>query len=434
MRIGIAITTVPKRKELHQKQMEYFAKFAPENAFIYVHNDWQGIGIAKSKNKCFSELMEAGCTHLFLFDDDCWPIKDGWIELFTKSNLFHSSLTFTHHTDGTPNKHKLIRTLKGIDYFSNGCGMMLYYTRKCIEQIGGMDIRYTKWGYEHGGLSMRIKNIGMTDSTFVAPVGAMDYFYSADHHKSEPPVFTIKEKTQLAKQGMTIANIEKTSKDWKPYGLSDYVLTCFYTRSKDQQRYGKHLIADTKLLEPLINSASCAVVCFTDMIRPKEPKFKYISSVVEQGISLYNYRWLEYYKWIKRNIEYCNIIYILDGTDTEFIGEAHKIERGKIYINTERDKGNLKWLIDHAATYKGKIDIELMKIRGTDMWNCGVIYGYAEDILKLLEASIPYLKCDKMDMPIFNQIANQGLNGIDFVPVKSGFKSPDKENVYIRHK
>ena len=433
MQIGIGITTVPIRADIHKVQLEHFERYAPKDAIIYVHNDWQGKGIAKSKNACLETLMDVGCTNIFLFDDDCYPIKNDWWLPFITSGINHASVTFTHHTDGTP-KINLTKTFKGLDYFSNGCGMALYFTRYCISQIGGMDIRYSKWGYEHGGLSMRIRNAGLTPSTFIAPVKAMDYFYAADQHKSIRPTFTQKEKAELARKGLVIANQEKLSKDWKPYGMSDYVLTAFYTRASDMQRRYRSFPADTKLTETLIKSAPCPVVCFTDIARPKEPKFKYVASVVQQGISLYNYRWIEYYKWLQRNLEYCNIIYLLDATDTEFIGKPHKIERGKIYINTERDKGNVKWLVDHAATYGKDLDINLMRTRGTDIWNCGVIYGFAEDILELLKAAMPYLKCDKMDMPIFNHIANKGLPGIEFVPVKSGFKSTDKENVYIRHK
>lgn len=434
MQIGIGITTVPQRVELHAKQMEYFAKFAPKDAFIYVHNDWHGIGIAKSKNNCFSALMEAECTHLFLFDDDCWPIKNGWIEIFTKSALRHASLTFTHHSDGTPNKHRLIRTVKDIDYFSNGCGMMLYYTRQCIEESGGMDIRYSKWGYEHGGLSMRIKNIGLTNSTFVCPSGAMNYFYSADYHKSEASVFTGKEKTELAKKGMAIANIEKTSRDWKPYSKNDYVLTAYYTRSRDIQRNWKRFPTDTKLTNTLINSAPCKVICFTDISRPVEPRFKYVYSKSPDQIDLYNYRFIEWYKWIKRNIEYCNIIYLLDATDTEFIGDPHNIEHGKVYINTEQSKGSLKWLHEKCIPFP-QFEKSIIDKRGDDLWNCGVIYGYAEDVLKLLEAMQPYLNTKHLaDMPALNYICNKGIKGIEFVAVKSGFKSDDKSNVYIRHK
>lgn len=434
MQIGIGITTVPIRSEIHKIQLKHFERFAPKDAIIYVHNDWQGKGIAKSKNACLETLMDVGCTNIFLFDDDCYPIKADWHLPFIMSGINHASVTFTHHVDGTPNKHKLTKTFNGLDYFSNGCGMCLYFTRYCISQIGGMDIRYSKWGYEHGGLSMRIRNAGLTPSTFIAPVKVMDYFYAADQHKSIRPIFTHKEKAEHGRRGLVIANQEKISKDWKPYGMSDYVLTAFYTRATDEQRQNRYMMSDTKLTETLIKSAPCPVVCFTDIARPREPKFKFVSSLVNPKTSLYNQRFIEYYRWLKRNLEYCNIVYLLDSTDTEFIGKRHKIERGKIYMNTERECGNLKWLLNKSASLPN-IDKKAIALRGNDIWNCGVIYGYAEDILVLLEAMQPFLKSHHLaDMPAVNHIANKGLPGIEFVPVKSGFKSTDKENVYIRHK
>lgn len=217
MKIGIAITTVPQREALHAEQMQYFARHATTDAFIYVHNDWQGKGIAKSKNACISALMKVGCTHLFLFDDDAYPIKNNWWMPFIESGLHHASVTFTHFADGTKSKHRLLRTHKGIDYFSNGCGFCLYFTRHCIETVGGMDERYGKWGYEHGGLSARIKNAKLTPATFVAPSGVMSYFYSHDQQQTCEPLFTQEEKRKLSANSIHLANSEKVSKQFKPY-------------------------------------------------------------------------------------------------------------------------------------------------------------------------------------------------------------------------
>lgn len=217
MKIGIAITTVPSRKKLLQKAIRQHKKYLPENSILHIHEDSKRIGIAKSKNNCIAALMAAEVDYLFLADDDCYPTQKDWHLPFIECGLHHASVTFTHFANGKPSKHKLLRTANGIDYFSNGCGFLLYFTKHCIETVGGMDERYGKWGYEHGGLSARIKNAGLTNSTFLAPAGIMDYFYSHDQHMTCESVYTQVEKRKLSANSIALAHLEKRSKDFKPY-------------------------------------------------------------------------------------------------------------------------------------------------------------------------------------------------------------------------
>ncbi len=38
----------------------------------------RSLGIVASKNASLSVLMDSGCEHLFLWDDDAYPIADNW--------------------------------------------------------------------------------------------------------------------------------------------------------------------------------------------------------------------------------------------------------------------------------------------------------------------------------------------------------------------
>lgn len=433
MKIGIGITTVPKRKALHKVQMEHIKKHTPSDVFIYVHNDTKGIGVAKSKNNCLAALMDAGCTHLFLLDDDVYPTSPEWMNLFFKTKENHLCATFDKLINGAPNGNAMLKRASDYDVFANPCGMMMFYKRFVIERIGGMDIRYSKWGHEHVGHSMRIFNSKITPHAFMSPRNVMKYIHSLDHAIKTPGVFSNSQKSDLANEGRPIYSEDKRSIDWKPYKKADYVLTAFYTQCNDEQRNNRRLSPDTKILDPLLKSAPCEVVTFTDIYPQSNPSFKYIHSRVPRGLSMYNHRFLEFKKWLTINLEYCNIVYLLDSTDTEFIGEAHRIEKGKVYINTEGKGGSSEWLIDKAR--KANIPTKCMTMRGNDLWNTGVIYGHAEDVLSLLEAMEQHLKSLHLaDMPTLNLVCNQGVHGIEFVPVKSGFKSTDKTDVYIRHK
>src|SRR5690606_4684793 len=86
--IGIGLTT-HNRRDVLKKSLSFHKKHLPKGAKLIVVDDASEIpvkgvdfrfehnaGIAASKNKCI-ELLE-GCEHIFLFDEDCWPITDDW--------------------------------------------------------------------------------------------------------------------------------------------------------------------------------------------------------------------------------------------------------------------------------------------------------------------------------------------------------------------
>ncbi len=90
--IGIAITT-HNRPEVLKRAIEQHMKHLPYGALVVVIDDGskpaaivpekvkiirheQSRGIVASKNASLAALMDAGCEHLFLWDDDAWPIAD----------------------------------------------------------------------------------------------------------------------------------------------------------------------------------------------------------------------------------------------------------------------------------------------------------------------------------------------------------------------
>lgn len=92
-RIGIAITT-HNRADVLKRAIEQHQKHLPAGALVVVVDDGSkpaavvvphgvqllrhetSLGIVASKNASLSALMDAGCEHLFLWDDDAWPIAD----------------------------------------------------------------------------------------------------------------------------------------------------------------------------------------------------------------------------------------------------------------------------------------------------------------------------------------------------------------------
>ena len=88
-RIGIAITT-HQRADVLKRALEQHMKHLPAGALVVVVDDGSkpavvvphgvqllrhetSLGIVASKNASLTTLMDAGCEHLFLWDDDAGP-------------------------------------------------------------------------------------------------------------------------------------------------------------------------------------------------------------------------------------------------------------------------------------------------------------------------------------------------------------------------
>lgn len=130
-----------------------------------------GIGVAKSKNKALQHLLDQGCDHIFLIEDDIY-IKDPsvfqkYIEASKKTGIQH--FNFSQHGmmnktfDGksTPNP-RLIVDYKDvrIPLYPHCVGAFSYYSRKCLETVGLMDERYYN-ACEHVDHTYEIIKAGM---------------------------------------------------------------------------------------------------------------------------------------------------------------------------------------------------------------------------------------------------------------------------------
>lgn len=183
MRIGIGITTF-RRQIIVNRCLTHIlqntnvgdSSLGRETVISIVSDSEhpaQRMGVAAAKNKCLNTLKD--CDHVFLFDDDCWPIKTGWMDLFIRSGEDH--LIFCHKS-----RHKVIaeRSAKGIgtiDLYDSCGGVMLYLSKAAIGRVGAMNESFGLYGFEHAEYSMRI----LQDSYFPSIRGAEQYLYSADY-------------------------------------------------------------------------------------------------------------------------------------------------------------------------------------------------------------------------------------------------------------
>lgn len=227
--IAICITTRNRRSALDKCAAQH-TKHRVEGASYFFVNDAgeptpyddyrfsERVGIPRAKNMCLQLAMDAGAAHVFLFDDDCYPIRDNWHLPYIQSGLHHLCFTFTTGYDGMgawPNG-----TVSGCGrfvYHVLGCGCMLYFTRHCIETVGGFDTGFGLGKYEHADLSRRVFNAGLTPNKFIDVVGSDKLLHSMDQAGEVTRTFTKEEQAQLMAAGSDRFWANEGDKSYKEY-------------------------------------------------------------------------------------------------------------------------------------------------------------------------------------------------------------------------
>jgi hypothetical protein len=185
-KIGVGVTTFNRPDEL-QNFEEKFAEAWEHNSeytypLIHIAEDTleNRRGVAKVKNECLFHLKE--CDYIFLFDDDCFPIKKGWHEVVINAHLETGNHHFAYTKEPFCKKsgtyfHKNVT----LESFNGSGGVFLFYTKECIEKVGGFYTGYGLYGYEHMGHSIRIKKAQLTFDWFLSIKELDNYIFAKDY-------------------------------------------------------------------------------------------------------------------------------------------------------------------------------------------------------------------------------------------------------------
>lgn len=168
MKIGIGITT-HNRPEHIKWCVESIEKYTDDYT-LYVHDDKESKGVAYSKNMCLYNLRD--CDYIFLFDDDCAPIKKNWVHFFIGSGANH--LLYMNQN------YKEICRFGRLMYFTDASGVFMFLTKKVIEKVGYFNPDYKRYGFEHAGYSKRIYHAGLTNTNFQVLEGSEEYLHAID--------------------------------------------------------------------------------------------------------------------------------------------------------------------------------------------------------------------------------------------------------------
>jgi glycosyltransferase involved in cell wall biosynthesis len=220
MRFGIGITT-RNRPHVVASALEHFLAFPTADARYVIVDDAsddtcdvetvvrrfseltdaeviyrkspQRMGISNAKNACLAKFTD--CEYVFLFDDDSWPIAEDWAEKWVAVNeineIGHSMFNVVNPSLLSRNTgfNSLICISSKINRFrntmvelTNSFGVVLYFTRPCLDALGGFDPATPHfYGFEHVQMSRRATAAGFTKGkTYLVPEIASTLIYSVD--------------------------------------------------------------------------------------------------------------------------------------------------------------------------------------------------------------------------------------------------------------
>lgn len=398
-RIGIAITT-HNRADVLARAIAQHQQYLPPGALVVVIDDGsspaavmpdgvqfirhdKSLGIVASKNRSLEALVDAGCEHLFLWDDDAWPIAPGWHLPYIESPEPHLAYQFLDlaGTRKLKDMAVLYRDERHVAYTGQR-GVMLYYHRSAIEKVGGFDPIYGRGMYEHPDLALRIHNAGLSTWAFADVAGSEKLIYSLDEHEEVTRSVPRPDREALVKRNVGIFNARRDSSytGFAPFRHGrDIVITTLLTSQPDPQRQTK-MAADSGLLHSWASSirGAAAVVLADELTAP--PVGASLVNVPSLDMSPYFARWLHIYQHLRFHPEYRNV-WCTDGTDVEMLREPWaEMESGKIYVGSEHKTYADEWM---KANHHGKAYSEFFQQhRDEQLLNAGLLGGSRADVME----------------------------------------------------
>lgn len=398
-RIGVCITT-HNRADVLSSAISQHQKYLPPGALVVVIDDGstpaatvpesvklirhdKSLGIVASKNKSLAELVDAGCEHLFLWDDDAWPSAPGWWLPYIESPEPH--LAYQFQDLAGPRKLNdmavLHRDGKHVAYTGQR-GVMLYYHRSVIEAVGGFDPVYGRGMYEHPDLALRIHNAGLTSWAFADVAGSAVLIHSMDEHEEGVRSIPRPEREALAKANAVIYSARRDSgyTAYVPFRTQqDVVITTLLTSQPDPQRTVT-MAADSALLQAWASSIrGAAAVVLADELTTA-PTGASLVNVPVLEMSPYFARWLHIYQHLRAHPEY-RLVWCTDGTDVEMLREPWaEMEPGKIYVGSEHKTYADQWM--HANHHGKTYSDFLVQHHDEPLLNAGLLGGSRADVVE----------------------------------------------------
>ncbi|HAT4995433.1 TPA: glycosyltransferase family 2 protein [Serratia marcescens] len=404
-RIGIAIST-HQRPEVLARAISQHLKHLPPGALVVVVDDGSnpaaavpdGIqlfrheesrGIVATKNASLEALISAGCEHLFLWDDDAWPIADGWHHPYIDSPEPHLAYQFLDLAG--PRKLQDLAVLHADDEhvaYTGQRGVMLYYHRSAIEQVGGFDPVYGRGMYEHSDLALRIHNAGLTTWAYADVVSSASLIHSLDEHEAVERSVPKPDRLALVERNVKVHN------DRRDAGFTGYVeyrqqrdvvITTLLTTQLDPQRGTKMAASSDMLARWAASLQQCRRIALVDELQDA-PQDVELYRVPDVKMNVYFRRWLHIWQHLRDHPEY-RFVWCTDGTDVEMLRAPWaEMEHGKVYVGSEPKTYADVWASDK---HPERIYQDFLAMHRNDvMLNAGLLGGQREDVMSFAHAIV----------------------------------------------
>lgn len=404
-RIGIAIST-HQRPEVLARAISQHMKHLPLGSLVVVVDDGsapaavvpdgiklvrheKSLGIVAAKNASLEALMSAGCEHLFLWDDDAWPIADGWHLPYIASPEPHLAYQFLDLAG--PRKLQDLAMLHSDDEhvaYTGQRGVMLYYHRSAIEKVGGFDPVYGRGMYEHSDLALRIHNAGLTTWAYADVIGSASLIHSLDEHEAVERSVPKPDRLALVDRNVKIHNGRRDTgyTGYVEYRKQrDVVITTLLTSQPDPQR-GSRMQPDPAVLTSWAKSILGAdAVVLADQLT-SAPDAAQLVTVSDVAMNVYFRRWLHIWQHLRDHPEY-RFVWCTDGTDVEMLRAPwDEMDAGKVYVGSEPKTYADTWASDKhpERLYQDFLD----RHRNDLMLNAGLLGGKREDVMAFAHAIV----------------------------------------------
>lgn len=412
--IGIAITT-HNRNELVAQTVDKIRKLTP-NARLVVVDDASdkpveikeaqvyrfknNVGIAKAKNKCLELLSD--CQHIFLFDDDTYPLVPDWYQPYIGSKEPHLMYLFENWASGRPvGDDRIVYEDGSTVAHEHARGCMIYVDSKVLDVVGGMDVRYGKAMHEHLDWSNRIYNAGLTTFRYMDVFNSGKLIYSMDQHQEVKSSIEAIKRRMMAQTNNALLENSYTSTEYAPYG-SNIVLTSYFAGVIDPQR-NQRWTADISAIDKLKTSTEAHGVEFALLHNCFDlPNMTSISG------SPYFERWLKQWQYLRDNPQ-VDMVFVTDATDVDMLNNPFThMKPGILYVGDEplQDLTN-KWMLNNHKEQKVRKFME--KHPSLQLLNCGVVGGDRQTVMELCRYMYQYYfenPTEKTDMGAFNYIVH----------------------------
>lgn len=167
---------------------------------VGIFTDTEKRGASYAKNRLIKKFYDECKGHIFIFDDDAYPVIDGWKEKIIDWCTFNK----VHYLGGIDLKNANIISAHGdiLQIASPYIGAFYYMDRECIEKVGYYNEKYGRYGWEDVEYSNRVnKCFGLNDS-YPYPSWMNMYLHSEDMFEENPiQNMNTEEKMKCIKEG-----------------------------------------------------------------------------------------------------------------------------------------------------------------------------------------------------------------------------------------